>query len=90
MDGGVSRLKDGHKGVDVDLVDVAEPLREKTEKLFVGPLLSAAIDDHVGQLGLVAGFHVHLEQLVGSFFVVEGTLKESEGSFSTYPKTFSS
>lgn len=49
----------------------AQPLGKQPEESEVRPLLSAALEDHVAELGLLALPNVELEELVAALFEVD-------------------
>lgn len=78
------QLEDGivmvDKGLDeeflVKVIDGTKPFGQQTEEILVNPFHHAALNNHIHQFIFVSLGNVHLEQLVGTLFEIEGGLDD--------------
>ena len=71
MDRIVSVHKYFHERLHIHFVNLAKPLSHEPKELLVSPLLSAAVNDHVAELLLLAWLDVQLVQFVHRFLKVQ-------------------
>ena len=63
-----------HEWLHIHFVHLTKSLAHEPKKLLVGPLLGAAVDDHVTELLLLARLDVQLVQFVNCLLEVQGRL----------------
>jgi len=64
MNGIVSIFEDMLKWCYVNVVDLTKPLSKKAEKLLIGPLVGAAVKNHMTQFSFLTWLRLHLHYFV--------------------------